>query len=335
MFFSLLLITALSAEINFNKDGKLKIAQLTDMHLDLSSESYRNGTARALQQLQDVIERENPDLLVFTGDVVTGEPAEEAWRRLLTMVDFFGLPYVVVLGNHDAEQDLKRTEIADIVMSYPRNLNTLNEDGELADMVLEVKGKKSKTLLYLMDSHDYSLLPDIDGYGWFSKEQVQWYRDISAKYTKENKGKPLPAMAFFHIPLLEYKEAWFEEGSHKGRRAEEECPGAVNTGMFSAFVESGDVFAVWVGHDHDNEYVVPHRGISLGYGRMSGDETTYTNLRPGVRLIVLTEGKRSYESWVHERDGRIINKFEYKDGKIQSFRGEPAEKQLKIRNKRN
>ena len=73
--------------------------------------------------------------------------------------------------------------------------------------------------------------------------------------------------------------------------------------MFAAMVESGDVTGVFVGHDHDIDYVVAEKGIALGYGRFSGDDTTYNNLRPGVRLLVLTEGERGFETWIHERDG--------------------------------
>lgn len=67
-------------------------------------------------------------------------------------------------------------------------------------------------------------------------------------------------------------------------------PGALNPGMFAAMAECGDVMGTFVGHDHDIDYVVAEKGIALGYGRFSGDDTTYNNLRPGVRILVLTEG---------------------------------------------
>ena len=34
--------------------------------------------------------------------------------------------------------------------------------------------------------------------------------------------------------------------------------------------ECGDVRAVFVGHDHDNDYCVMWQGIMLAYGRFSG-----------------------------------------------------------------
>ena len=178
-------------------------------------------------------------------------------------------------------------------------------------------GRNRLSLLYCLDSHDYSTVEGIDGYGWFTQDQIRWYRDRSAAYTAANGGKPLPALAFFHIALPEYVAAWRNPGNtHIGRAAEDECPGELNPGMFAAMVESGDVMGVFVGHDHDIDYVVAEKGIALGYGRFSGDDTTYNNLRPGVRLLVLTEGERGFETWIHERDGRIVDHVEFRDGRI-------------------
>lgn len=89
-----------------------------------------------------------------------GKPAAQAWHRVLEPVAERNLPFCVVLGNHDAEQDLTRAEIGRIVTSYAGTLNTLGAGGELADMVLEIAGtKKPAALLYCLDSHDYSTNP--------------------------------------------------------------------------------------------------------------------------------------------------------------------------------
>lgn len=293
----------------FGADGRLKIAQLTDTHLDLGTPYRRAEAEKTFAQLRAVLETERPDLVIFTGDVVTGRPAREAWERLVDVLAEYKATFCVVLGNHDAEQDLSRQEIARIVTSATGSLNRLDAAGELADLALEVAGAKgTAAVLYCLDSHDYSTVEGVDGYGWFTPAQIAWYRDRSAACTAANGGRPLPSLAFFHIALPEYVAAWRNpENSHTGRAAEEECPGAVNAGMFAAMVEQGDIFGVFVGHDHDIDYVVAENGIALGYGRFSGDDTTYNNLRHGVRLLVLTEGERGFETWIRERDGRIVD----------------------------
>lgn len=312
---------AKSPELRFNKDGKFRIAQFTDVHFDLGSEVKRAEAEKTLTQMRTILTDEKPDFVVFTGDVVTGKPAAEGWRRLLAPVVEHKLPFCVVLGNHDAEQDISRAEIARIVTAHRGTLNT-SRSGELDDVVLEV-GRVDGTpaaLLYCLDSHDYSTVEGIEGYGWFTPAQVEWYRAQSTAYTQKNGGKPVPALAFFHIALPEFGAAWRNpENTHIGRAAEDECPGALNTGMFAAMAECGDVTGVFVGHDHDIDYVVAEKGIALGYGRFSGDNTTYNNLRHGVRLLELTEGVRGFETWIRERDGRVVDHAEMRDGKIQKI----------------
>lgn len=306
--------------LEFNGEGKFKIAQFTDVHLDLGN-PYRQAQAeKTIAQMRYILDAERPDLVVFTGDVVTGKPAAEGWKRVLAPVAERNLPFCVVLGNHDAEQDLTRAQIARLVTSCGGSLNTLNEAGELADRELEVLGHASQQpalVLYCLDSHDYSTVEGVDGYGWFTPAQVAWLRNCCTARTAASGGRPVPSLAFFHIVLHEYLAAWRNPGaSHIGRAAEEECPGALNTGMFAAMVETGSVMGTFVGHDHDIDYLVADKGICLGYGRYSGDNTTYNDLRPGVRLLVLTEGERGFETWIREDDGRMVDHARFGDGKI-------------------
>lgn len=311
-------VYAQSPGLRFSKEGTFKIVQFTDVHFDLGTEYRRAQAEKTLAQLDYMLSTEKPDLVVFTGDVVTGRPAAEGWRRILNAVKVHKVPFCVVLGNHDAEQDIPRAEIGRIVAAYSGSLNRLKANGELDDVALEVKGANgTKAVIYCLDSHDYSTLQGLDGYGWFTQDQIAWYRSLSAGFKKANGGTPLPSLAFFHIALPEYTAAWRNpDNTRIGRAAEDECPGVLNPGMFAAMRECGDVVGVFVGHDHDIDYLVAEKGIALGYGRFSGDDTTYNNLRPGVRVLVLTEGKRGFETWIHERDGRIVDHVVFGDGKV-------------------
>lgn len=306
--------------LKFNQDGIFRIVQFTDMHLDAGS-AYRIAQAeKTFARLSRVMNEGKPDMVVFTGDVVTGKPAAEMWNRLLDSMAVYKVPFCVVLGNHDAEQDLTRRQMAELVMSSPYSLNGKNASGELADMSFEVTGSRTcrpEAVLYFMDSHDYSTIDGLDGYGWFTPGQVEWLRESCSAKTDANGGRPLPSLAFFHIALQEYVSAWDnEENSHIGRAAEDECPGVLNTGMYAAMVETGSVMGTFVGHDHDIDYVVAQHGIALGYGRFSGDDTTYNNLRPGARIIVLKEGERGFESWITEDDGRVVDHMVFDGEKI-------------------
>ena len=189
------------------------------------------------------------------------------------------------------------------------SLNTA-KSGWLDDMAVEIKSSKGDgvaALLYCLDSGDYSMNERVGSfYGWCRWDQVEWYRRTSFAYTNAHDGVPYPAYSFFHIPLLEFGESFETGKTVSGVREEDECPGYLNTGMFSAFVECGDVHGVFCGHDHVNDYVVQKDDVYLIYGRFSGRNTTYFNLPFGSRVIELTEGDYGLRTWIREADGGVV-----------------------------
>ena len=302
---------AQKSELRFNKDGKFKIVQFTDVHF-----KYKNPASDiALERINQVLDEEQPDFVIFTGDVVYSAPADKGMLQVLEQVSKRKLPFVVTFGNHDNEQGMTREQLYDIIRQVPGNLMPDRGSVLSPDYVLTVKAssdaKKDAAVLYCMDSHSYSPLKDVKGYAWLTFDQVNWYRQQSAAYTAQNGGKPLPALAFFHIPVPEYNEAASDENAIlRGTRMEEACAPKLNTGMFAAMKESGDVMGIFVGHDHDNDYAVMWKGILLAYGRFTGGNTEYNHLPNGARIIVLDEGARTFTSWIRQKDG-IVDKVTY------------------------
>lgn len=316
-------LQAKTPKLSFNNNGEFRILQLTDCHMSYEKPEQWNKT---LERIHKVIAAEHPDVVVFTGDIVTGARSlrVEMWNVLVRQMDSLSVPYVIVYGNHDAEgfPMLKRPEMSTIVTSGKYVLNTLNKEGELADMRIPVyahKGGKPAFDMYVMDSHDYPETLGFDKkygkYAWFTHDQVEWLRNECMASTKANGGVNVPSMAFFHIPLFEYTEAAVK-GPIIGVRGEKECTGVINSGMFAAMFETGNVMGVFVGHDHDNNYVVNHCGIVLGYGGFSGDDTTYNNLAHGLRMIVVKEGAPEFTTWIHDEDGRIRYFSEFRNGEL-------------------
>lgn len=212
VFLSVLFCQAQVAPLKFNKNGEFKIVQFTDVHF-----KYGNPASDiALKRINEVLDAERPDLVVFTGDIVYAAPADTAMRAVLSCASSRKIPFVVTFGNHDNEQGKTRAELYDVIRSMPCNIQPDRGAVESPDYVLALKssdGKKDAALLYCLDSHSYSKLPDVKGYDWLTFDQVNWYRGQSAAYTARNGGKPLPALAFFHIPLPEYNEAAADENA--------------------------------------------------------------------------------------------------------------------------
>ena len=301
------LLGANAQSVNFNNSGKLKIVQFTDIH-------WRAGdpaTADAAANMNRVLDEEKPDIVIYTGDITTAKPAAEGLDKALEPAISRGIPYAITFGNHDDEQDLTRPQLYDYVKTKQGCLDAKAEGADFAISVTSADGKQTKAVLYVMDSNAYSTIDSLKGYGWFRRSQVDWFAATSAALTKANGGKPLPALAFFHIPFPEYNEASTALGNPLvGQRGEKACSPAINSGMFAAMLEAGDVMGTFVGHDHVNNYVTPWHGILLGYGQFTGGKTTYTDGRRGARVIELTEGARGFRTWIRMSDGSV--KYEVK-----------------------
>lgn len=294
-------------EVRFRPDGTLRIVQFTDLHFIHD----RVESRIALERMAEVLEAERPDLVVITGDIVYSSPAEPDIRKVLDTVTSFGVPFCTTFGNHDDQFDLTKGELYDIIRSYPGCV--MPERGaepspDYAVSVLAHDADSVAAVLYCIDSnaHIFDGRGKFLAYDYIKESQVERYRAVSREFTQAAGGHPLPALAFFHIPLPEFREA-AASASYSGTRMEEECPPEYNSGLFDAFKECGDVMGVFVGHDHDNDYTVLWKDILLAYGRFTGGNTEYNHLPNGARVIVLKEGERSFDTYIRLCGGEVAD----------------------------
>jgi len=289
------------ADIRFNAQGKFKIVQFTDIHL-----SYNTTKADSVITLiRTVLEEENPDLIVVTGDIVCSDNTMMTWLQLTKVFIDAKIPWAVTFGNHDDEYEMTRQEIIDLIKDMPYCL-TINGPANIyghGNYILRVKSSdspKTAALLYCFDSNSYSPIESIKGYGWIKFNQIEWYRKQSELLAGENRNIPYPALAFFHIPLPEYKEI-IGKASTVGIINETPCSPPINSGLFSSMAEKGDVMGIFTGHDHDNNYIGCLNGICLAYGTKTGLDN-YGALEKGARIIELYENERKFRTWIRSLD---------------------------------
>lgn len=295
-------------KLKFNTSGEFKIVQFTDTHIDFN----HNKNLNVYDIVEKIIKTEKPDFVILTGDIITQNDPLGGYDKFADVFKKTKTPWAVIFGNHDGEANTPREEIAKYLVKLPYCVNTDNGKNDgiygASNFVLPVFGKNNKTkaLLYCMDSNSNSTLPTVKGYDWFHFSQINWYLNKSKKHTKANGGKPLPALAFFHIPLPEYTQAWENKTNPPiGVKNEDECSPDINSGMFTAMLEARDVMGTFVGHDHINDYIGVHHGIALAYGRVTKvmknpDEDPLA----GGRIIVLKEGRRTFDTWIRDMDGK-------------------------------
>lgn len=297
--------------LKFNEEGKFKILQLTDLHMALGNPK----SDIAYENIKNVVAAENPDLILVTGDLIYSSPAKDIFNYVMDFLSSFNIPYAITFGNHDHQFGLDNDALFSLAKKYPLCLSTdvrgLTGTGNCE---IGVKGSNGKDalMLYCFDSGDLSPLKDsgVKGYSYIHADQIAWYVRKSKEHAKNNGGQPLPSLAFFHIPFPEYSYA-INDDQWKclGHKGEKPCAPLLNTGLFAAMKERGDVMGTFCGHDHDNDYAVNYYGILLSYGRFTGGDTEYNNLKPnGARVIELKEGAKSFDTWIRLRTGEIEQK---------------------------
>jgi hypothetical protein len=299
--------------------------QLTDLHWTTG----RGADERTRGLIESVLEIERPGLVVFTGDVVSGEGTLSPGAALCEatgIADSRGIPWTLVLGNHDDEGPASRADLLSAARRLPFCLAEHGPAGitGVGNHVLRVQSSRSARLalaLYFLDSRAYDAL-GFGQYDWIRRDQIAWYLETSGRLQREfgrgavpresgrgqrrpgaARGK-LPALAFFHIPLPEWDEVWRTQEC-RGHRQEPVCSPALNSGFFAAMAESGDVMGAFCGHDHLNDYEGELHRIRLCYGRATGfGEYGRKGFPRGARVIRLREGQRRFETWVRLEGGR-------------------------------
>lgn len=285
--------------LSFNSNGKFKIVQFNDTQDD------ERIDRRTIQLMEKVLDSEKPDFVVLNGDNITGGCDTElemmqAMNNVVQPMEQRKIRWAATFGNHDEDSTPKsgmdESGMLKFYMKYKHNMNTpgqkgLTGTGNMNLLIKKSRGNKAAFNLWLLDSGRYALQTiagqDFRGYptwDWLRFNQVNWYYERS-KAIEKRYGYKVPSLVFIHIPLWEHRFMWWgsvdgrTQAGHdlavarhqiNGERNEDECPGPINSGLFTAMLERGDVKGVFCGHDHINTYCGNYYGILLGYAGNTG-----------------------------------------------------------------
>ncbi|KAF9432303.1 purple acid phosphatase [Entomortierella beljakovae] len=108
--------------LRFKRDGTFKIVQFADIHMATGPHSCHNtpssmectGDINTIKMMERMLDAEQPDLVVYTGDNVDGLTSKDAFSTIMKyskpVIDR-GIPWTIIFGNHDEEGDLSREEM--------------------------------------------------------------------------------------------------------------------------------------------------------------------------------------------------------------------------------
>ncbi len=297
------------------KDGKFRVLTFSDLH------GIENYDLRLTRDLDAIIEKVKPDLVMLLGDV--------GWRTAVTDAETFRayladvvapiekrkIPWAHVFGNHDDERGLLNEMQESVYESFEYCVSKAGPDdvAGTANYVLPVKSETSDDIVFNvwgLDSHDgmgdyikefglktdpwFFNLPDplypFSRYDSIRFNQIMWYWN-SSEEINAFAGKKVPGIMAFHIPLPEFIVLYKNTAQtyYKGTRREAVGCGPFNSGLFNALVERGEVKAVICGHDHINDFEGDYCNIRLAMdGGISYDCYCDDDLRGG-RVVEVKE----------------------------------------------
>ena len=293
-----------------------KILQLTDLHFGIETD-----IALQLDIVKNAIIEANPDLIVLTGDnfmYSTKGIVKSLFSFLneeckaLTSKRGRLTKFTVTFGNHDNQGDYSRYYINEVVSSYVTKDGDEIKDSKYAAFIdyedddvfgltnfyIDLVDNREKSLdmvdvkyrIHIIDSNSYHFVgPDYD-YDVIHTSQLEHAKKI---YEGATKDKEYIGLAFFHIPLFEYQDAWGEYESTgkdgQGEFREDALYGYENNGSYKALHEA-NIVGFFCGHDHINygDFIYKNEAI-FSYGVKTTNQLYHDTDMIGYKAITLKD----------------------------------------------
>ncbi len=282
--------------LRFRPDGGYRILMMSDAHLKPGKEKPTIDAMGAL------IDGTHPDLVLLNGDNVAAFTDKKMFGDLLSQVvspmEDRHIPWAHVFGNHDQTAEVPKDYQEAEYEKYPWCVSKAGPDdlpgsGNYFLPVLDEKGEpvfgvwgldsqqdlrtQTVPLRYPGDLYWDVLMPSTinsgSDYDLIRFEQVMWYWNTSVELEKLC-GRRIPSLMMFHIPLIEFRAILLN--AHRtllrGEYNERLSTSEINSGLFAAVFQRGDVRAIFAGHDHINTFDGIYCGIRMGYDGSIGYE---------------------------------------------------------------
>ncbi len=306
--------------LTLRADGTFRLFCTSDYH----APHDRRWDARLRRGMELLCDAVHPDLWMIAGDLThDGEDFPAAHmdaylRDISAPLEARGIPWAHVPGNHDREESLR----PELFLAFPHCLSRRGSDavsgyGTYLLPVWENGGTGENGpafCIWCFDTHvgmgDYDTmlgireplaLPNMPtGFDRSSPvffNQIAWYWDLSQEL-EQSYGRKIPGIMVMHAPPPEMRllaDNATTVGLH-GVIREFPGSGCLNTGLFAAARERGDILAIVAGHDHINNCAGSYMEILLAYDASLGYDVYGDDDLRGGRLFVYRDGRLTTET---------------------------------------
>ncbi len=312
--------------ITLKKDPQRDFIILNISDPQLSDEEWddsQNCHKILINTITELIHECKPDLITVSGDIAWSNNFV-SYERFSDLIDSFGIPWAPVLGNHD--QETSRENICRAVDIMTQRKHCVFEYGDpslasIGNYIIRIEENDDPIhAIFMINSNNrknYITNTGTSGQCWaaLTFDQMRWYAD-SVDAWKSEGGKS--SSIVMHIPLYNYNEAFhaalkpginrIEVSAGDGMQTDcwnegyEDSVGVcyessfcgsakTDNGMLNLITEKCNTRVVLAGHDHTNNYIIPYRGVLLGYSLKAGCGCYWDpRLNGGTVLSVASDG---------------------------------------------
>lgn len=269
----------------YKKSGEdFVIANFTDIQLHDGEDP-----SIAIEVIRQVVEKTNPDLIVFLGDMINDDRTNKSvvnYKLIYDAFDSYGIPWTFVFGNHDYEdysagyESAKTTTSDDLINEALKYENCIFTTGPSS-----IQGK-SNYIINIVDESTNEIVKSLimldSRLSGINSTNTAFYKQAIYYNKSINNGVIPESIVYSHIAIPAYGDAYTYSKANEYK----DCTGLINRNpcdlaagdknFFETCKQLGTKFCI-CGHDHENAYYVDYQGVTLCYTMKSSNGDKFDN----------------------------------------------------------
>ena len=321
-------VTTSKQSLCFDASGNFKVLILSDLRVS------KNVDRQVLVHIEDLLDREQPSLVLLGGDVHDGSISNE--QELRSVLDQINAPMearkipwchtfgVQTEGTKTVKNGYSREEQMKVYQSYPYCISGADtaETYGVSNYVLPLlipdgdtdsSNDKIGFNVWCLDANSY-LNDYVEGFedqvvlnrklsggndlDCLHYSQLLWYWDTSVALENYN-GKKVPGMMYFQVPIYQFQLILRnqQQTGMQGTLATQTKKVTASereSGILWACYERGDVKHIFCGYNEKNDFSGKYLGITMAFCSTVGTSAAKETI--GARVVSISDNGKKVET---------------------------------------